>query len=47
MLKYGFSDTKGMLYFNGKDVVLLVEQGKKTATVVEVERTITLKHFKL
>ena len=32
-----------MLYLNGKDVALVVEQGKKTVTIVEVEGKITLK----
>lgn len=37
------ADAKSMLYLNGKGVALVVEQGKKTVTVVEVEGKITLK----
>ena len=43
VVKSGLSDAKSMLYLNGKGVALMVEQGKKTDTVVEVERKITLK----
>lgn len=43
VVKSGLSDAKSMLYLNGKGVALVVEQGKKTVTVVEEERKITLK----
>ena len=41
VVKSGLSDAKSMLYLNGKGVALVVEQGKKTVTVVEVEGKIT------
>ena len=43
VVKSGLSDAKSMLYLNGKGVALVVEQGKKTVIVVEVEGKITLK----
>ena len=43
VVKSGLSNAKSMLYLNGKGVALVVEQGKKTVTVVEVEGKITLK----
>ena len=43
VVKSGLSDAKSMLYLNGKGVALVLEQGKKTVTVVEVEGKITLK----
>lgn len=43
VVKSGLSDAKSMLYLNGKGVALVVEQGKKTVTVVEVEGKILLK----
>ena len=43
VVKSGLSDAKSMLYLDGKGVALVVEQGKKTVTVVEVDGKITLK----
>lgn len=41
VVKSGLSDAKSVLYLNGKGIALVVEQGKKTVTVVEVEGKIT------
>ena len=43
VVKSGLSDAMSMLYLNAKGVALVLEQGKKTVTVVEVEGKITLK----